>query len=83
LFFILPFSYTFVKGVKKWMALLHTLGAGDAYATISAAGWLKKLPIDTIMGPASEFAGHICEIKGALPEDERIYHDFRQRIQKR
>ncbi len=63
--------------------VVDTVGAGDAYAAISAAGWLKKLPVDTIMGLASEFAGYICGIKGALPEDERIYNDFRQRLQKR
>jgi fructokinase len=63
--------------------VVDTVGAGDAYAAISAAGWLKKLPIRTTMGLASEFAGYICTIKGALPEDERIYNDFRQRIQKR
>ena len=68
-----PFSLEKVVG---------TVGAGDAYAAVSAAGWLKKLPIDTIMSLASEFAGHICGIKGALPEDERIYNDYRQRIQK-
>ena len=68
-----PFSLEKVVG---------TVGAGDAYAAVSGAGWLKKLPIDTIMSLASEFAGHICGIKGALPEDERIYNDFRQRIQK-
>ena len=63
--------------------VVDTVGAGDAYAAISAAGWLKKLPVDTIMGLASEFAGYICGIEGALPEDESIHNDFRQRIQKR
>jgi fructokinase len=63
--------------------VVDTVGAGDAYAAISAAGWLKKLPIRTTMGLASEFAGYICTIKGALPENERIYNDFRQRIQKK
>jgi len=63
--------------------VVDTVGAGDAYAAVTAAGWLKKLPIDTIMGLASEFAGHICGMKGALPEDEHIYNDLRQRIQTR
>ncbi len=63
--------------------VVDTVGAGDAYAAISAAGWLKNLPIDTIMNLASEFAGYICGIKGALPEDEIIYNDIRKRIQKR
>ena len=64
-------------------ALVDTVGAGDAYAAISAAGWLNKLPIETIMGLASEFAGYICTIKGALPEDERIYTELKERIQTR
>jgi len=63
--------------------VVDTVGAGDAYAAISAAGWLNKLPNEITMDLASEFAGHICGIKGALPEDERIYDEFRQRIQKR
>jgi len=63
--------------------VVDTVGAGDAYAAVSVAGWLKRLPIDTIMGLASEFAGHICGIKGALPEDEHIYNDLRQRIHKK
>ena len=63
--------------------LVDTVGAGDAYAAISAAGLLKGLPIETIMGLASEFAGYICTIKGALPEDEQIYTEFKRRIQKK
>ena len=63
--------------------LVDTVGAGDAYAAISAAGFLTGLPIETIMGLASDFAGYICTIKGALPEDERIYTEFKKRIQKR
>jgi len=62
--------------------LVDTVGAGDAYAAISAAGWLKGLPIERIMDLASDFAGYICTIKGALPEDEKIYNEFRKRIQK-
>jgi fructokinase len=64
-------------------ALVDTVGAGDAYAAISAAGWLNRLPIEKIMGLASDFAGYICTIKGALPEDERIYTEFKRRIQKK
>jgi len=74
-------SYPCPPFLKK--KIVDTVGAGDAYAAISAAGWLKKLPIRTTMGLASEFAGYICEIKGALPEDEHIYNEFKQRIQKK
>lgn len=64
------------------ITLVDTVGAGDAYAAISAAGWLKELPIEIIMDLASDFAGYICTIKGALPENEKIYNQFRKRIQK-
>lgn len=62
--------------------LVDTVGAGDAYAAISAAGWLAGLSIETIMDLASDFAGYICTIQGALPEDEKIYNEFRKRIKK-
>ncbi len=71
------------KNIAKIQHVVDTVGAGDAYAAISAAGWLNKLPIETTMALASEFAGHICGIKGALPEDERIYKKFRKRIHKK
>jgi len=33
------------------------------------------------MAPPNEFAGYICGIEGALPEDEGIYNGIRRRIQ--
>ncbi len=63
--------------------IVDTVGAGDAYAAVAAAGRLNNLPIDTAIGLAGEFAGYICGIKGALPEDESIYNDVRRRIQNR
>jgi fructokinase len=67
-------------GMVPQTAIVDTVGAGDAYAAMSAAGQLKELPIETIMGLASEFAGYICTIKGALPPDEQIYHEFKKRL---
>lgn len=60
--------------------IADTVGAGDAYAAVSAAGWLMGLPIKISMDLASKFAGYICTIPGALSEDEALYTKFRQRI---
>jgi fructokinase len=57
-----------------------TVGAGDAYAALSAAGLLKKLPVNVCMDLASEFAAHICTLEGALPKDDHIYREFNQRM---
>ena len=58
-----------------------TVGAGDAYAAMSAAGLLKNLPTAVCMDLASEFAAHICTLEGALPKNDHIYRKFRQRME--
>lgn len=56
--------------------ITDTVGAGDAYAAMSAAGLLHKIPIEKTICLAEEFAAHICGIKGALPENTMIYQQF-------
>lgn len=60
--------------------IADTVGAGDAYAAVAAAGWLNRLPAETTMALASEFAAHVCSINGALPDDDSIYREFIPRI---
>jgi fructokinase len=57
-----------------------TVGAGDAYAAMSAAGLLRGLPPDVCMDLASEFAAHVCTLEGALPKNDHIYRKFKQRM---
>ncbi|MBU2585294.1 MAG: hypothetical protein KKH32_08180 [Bacteroidetes bacterium] len=60
--------------------LIDTVGAGDAYASVLCTGYLENWKLDTINIIASEFAGEICAIKGALPKDDEIYKKYRERI---
>ncbi len=53
-----------------------TVGAGDAYAAMLAAGYLLGWPSKRILERAAEFAGAICEIQGAIPADMGFYQDF-------
>lgn len=55
--------------------VVDTVGAGDAYAAILAAGLLQGIDWATTIRQASRFAGRICGIPGAVPEDETFYDD--------
>ncbi|MDM8524882.1 carbohydrate kinase [Desulfococcaceae bacterium HSG8] len=53
-----------------------TVGAGDGYASILAMGYLNGWEPELILKRAGRFAGAICEIKGAIPDDEKFYRRF-------
>ena len=57
--------------------IVDTVGAGDGYAAILAAGYIRRIPWETTIGQASRFAGRICGIPGAVSEDDAFYDDFR------
>ena len=57
--------------------IVDTVGAGDGYAAILAAGYFRRLAWNATIEEASRFAGRICGIPGAVPEDDTFYNDFR------
>jgi fructokinase len=61
--------------------VVDTVGAGDAYAAVVAAGHLKGLPMDAIAGMAAEFAAYICGLPGAVPEDQSVYDVMRRKME--
>ena len=60
----------------KSEVIVDSVGAGDAYAAMLAAGLIKNMPPKIIIQNASAFASSICEIKGATPETEAFYEPF-------
>lgn len=52
---------------------VDTVGAGDAFAAVLAIGYLKKRDIRQTLSAATDFAGRICGIPGALPEKSDFY----------
>lgn len=56
--------------------VVDTVGAGDAWASILAAGYLQGWEPDTILKRANRFAGAVCGIQGAIPGDDRFYEPF-------
>lgn len=56
--------------------IVDTVGAGDGFAAILAAGYIRQAPWEETLRQASRFAARICGIRGAVPDDERFYDDF-------
>ena len=61
-------------------SVVDTVGAGDAYAAMLAAGILKKWPASKMLSMAAEFATRICGVAGALPESADFYVPYRKEI---
>ena len=57
--------------------VVDSVGAGDAYAAMLAAGTLGKWRPEEIVDRASLFASRICEIKGAIPDSASFYEPFK------
>ncbi len=67
---------------KAPLDIADTVGAGDAYAAMSAAGILKNMQIEEIIPLAAEFASYVCSIQGALIQDYAVYRKFRTKLEK-
>lgn len=62
------------------VAVRDTVGAGDAFAAVLAAGIIENRPMPEILGAATEFAAHVCAQPGALPAQSEIYPDILKRM---
>jgi len=63
-------------GPVKGMAVADTVGAGDAYASILAAGYLGGWEPERILNVASLLSAAICRMEGALPDTDFFYDEF-------
>ncbi len=78
-------SYLFTKDEEnhykvKVDDIVDTVGAGDAYSAILCIGYLNGWKLSRINKNASEFAAEVVRVNGALPKDESIYENFRDKI---
>lgn len=69
-------SNSYRSDIAATTNLIDTVGAGDAYAAVCAGSRIAGIPIETAMDLASQFAGNICGIQGALPDSDDIYQDL-------
>ena len=68
---------SFTSKPAEAIKVVDSVGAGDAYAAMLAAGLLKKWRPEEILERASLFASRVCEIKGAIPESATFYEPFK------
>jgi fructokinase len=66
--------------IAKIDNVIDTVGAGDAYAAILCIGYLKNWDIYKINKVASDFAGEIVKINGALPSNPEFYEKYKEII---
>jgi fructokinase len=60
--------------------MVDTVGAGDAYAAMLAAGILMKWSPQKMLSLATAFASRICTIEGALPDSAEFYEPVRKQM---
>jgi len=53
--------------------VIDTVGAGDAFAAIFLLGRARGWPLELTLARANEFAGAICAVNGAVPQDLNFY----------
>jgi fructokinase len=58
---------------------VDTVGAGDAFSAVLAVGIHGGWPMGLTLRRATEFAGELCRIRGAIPEGPELYRLYLQR----
>lgn len=58
-----------------------TVGAGDAFTAVLAAGEYLGWPPQETLATAVSFAARICTVDGAIPEDPAFYRDVAGRVE--
>ncbi|MBU1570052.1 MAG: carbohydrate kinase family protein, partial [Proteobacteria bacterium] len=53
--------------------MVDTVGAGDAFAAVLALGCLRRIPMNSVLQIATNFATRICACPGAIPDDDSPY----------
>lgn len=78
-------SYLFRAGQSSFfpaskVEIADTVGAGDAFSSILALGFLSDWDLDRINAASAWFAGAVCSISGAVPDNDEIYSQFAKRF---
>ena len=55
---------------------VDTVGAGDAFSAVFLFGRSRQWPLQLILQRANAFAGAICGIAGAVPQDDAFYQSW-------
>jgi fructokinase len=67
--------------INRVSSIVDTVGAGDAYSAMLAAGIIKGWEPVKMLSMASMFASRICKIRGAVPELREFYEPIKNMIE--
>lgn len=56
--------------------VMDTVGAGDGFAAVCLLGLMQRWPITKMLQRSNDFAAHICQIRGAIPDSADFYTPF-------
>lgn len=56
--------------------VVDSVGAGDAFSAVFLLGQLLEWPIEQTLDRAHRFAGEICRLRGAIPDNDDFYLPF-------
>ncbi|MGD8835852.1 MAG: PfkB family carbohydrate kinase [Desulfobacteraceae bacterium] len=68
--------------LPKGADIKDTVGAGDAFAAVLAAGALVELPMDRTLELATGFATHMCGLPGAIPKNKEVYASMEKEFER-
>jgi fructokinase len=54
--------------------LVDTVGAGDAFSSVTLLGLIRDWPLPVTLQRALQFASRICGQRGATAMDRNLYH---------
>jgi fructokinase len=55
---------------------VDSVGAGDAFASVFLTGLMRDWPVELTLDRAHRFAGEVCRLRGAIPENDDFYRPF-------
>ncbi len=55
---------------------LDSVGAGDGFAAVFLLGLTQDWPVEQTLERAHRFAGAICSLRGAIPDNDDFYRPF-------
>jgi len=58
------------------LEVVDSVGAGDAFAAVFLLGLLLAWPVQLRLQRAHHFAGEICRLRGAIPDNDDFYLPF-------
>jgi len=69
-------GYFHTGAAKPVVDLVDSVGAGDAFSAVFILGLAQHWPVDLMLERAHRFAGEVCRLRGAIPDNDDFYQPF-------